>query len=126
MSSVGATFCPSTTLTELVIGLVHRCSGMKRGIGERSMQTGSFPSCVLSLTHRSHRFVDCDTFARFAGIGIGCQWLQASNVLEISVGPDPPDPPVPGAPFEDGINDDRFKDCYTIDPEDSDMEDGSF
>jgi hypothetical protein len=27
-------------------------------------------------------------FARFAGIGIGCQQFQATQVLEIQVGPD--------------------------------------
>jgi len=35
-----------------------------------------------------HRFVDRDAFARFAGIGIGCQRLQASQVLNIQIGPD--------------------------------------
>lgn len=34
------------------------------------------------------RFVDRDAFARFAGIGIGCQRLQASQVLNIQIGPD--------------------------------------
>ena len=34
------------------------------------------------------RFVDRDAFARFAGIGIGCQRLQASQVLDIQIGPD--------------------------------------
>ena len=36
----------------------------------------------------SHRFVDRDAFARFAGIGIGCQRFQATRVLDIQVGPD--------------------------------------
>lgn len=35
-----------------------------------------------------YRFVDRDAFARFAGIGIGCQRLQASRVLDIQSGPD--------------------------------------
>jgi len=35
-----------------------------------------------------HRFVDRDAFARFAGIGVGCQHFQATQVLEIQVGPD--------------------------------------
>ena len=35
-----------------------------------------------------HRFVDRDAFARFAGIGIGCQHFQATRVLDIRVGPD--------------------------------------
>lgn len=34
------------------------------------------------------RFVDRDAFARFTGIGIGCQRLQASQVLDIQIGPD--------------------------------------
>jgi len=34
------------------------------------------------------RFVDRDAFARFAGIGIGCQRLQASQVLDIQIGKD--------------------------------------
>jgi len=49
---------------------------------------------------------------------MGCQRFQASDVLKISIGPDPPDPPNPGAPFKDSVDDDQFKDCYTIDPED--------
>ena len=35
-----------------------------------------------------HRFVDRDAFARFAGIGVGCQRFQATQVLDIQVGPD--------------------------------------
>lgn len=35
-----------------------------------------------------HRFVDRDAFARFAGIGVGCQRFQATQVLNIEVGPD--------------------------------------
>jgi len=58
-------------------------------------------------------------FARFAGIGIGCQRYQASNVLEISVGPDPPDPD-PGAPIVDDVDDDQFEGCYTFDDDDPD------
>lgn len=34
------------------------------------------------------RFIDRDAFARFAGIGIGCQQFQAAQVLDIQVGPD--------------------------------------
>ena len=34
------------------------------------------------------RFVDRDAFARFTGIGIGCQRLQASRVPDIHIGPD--------------------------------------
>lgn len=34
------------------------------------------------------RFVDRDAFARFAGIGIGCQRFQATQILDIKVGPD--------------------------------------
>lgn len=34
-----------------------------------------------------YRLVDRDAFARFAGIGIGCQQFQASQVLNIQVGP---------------------------------------
>lgn len=33
-------------------------------------------------------FVDWDAFARFAGIGIGCQRFQAPRALNIQVGPD--------------------------------------
>lgn len=36
----------------------------------------------------ANRFVDRDAFARFAGIGIGCQRFQASQPLDIQVGPD--------------------------------------
>ena len=35
-----------------------------------------------------HRFVDGDAFARFGGIGIGCQQFQAARILGIRVGPD--------------------------------------
>ena len=42
----------------------------------------------LGLITPSCRFVDRDAFARFAGIGIGCQQFQASQVLDIQVGPD--------------------------------------
>lgn len=35
-----------------------------------------------------YRFVDRDAFARFAGIGVGCQRFQASRVLDVQVGPD--------------------------------------
>ena len=35
-----------------------------------------------------HRFVDRDAFARFGGIGVGCQRFQATRVLDIQVGPD--------------------------------------
>ena len=35
-----------------------------------------------------HRFVDRDTFARSAGIRVGCQHYQAARVLDIQVGPD--------------------------------------
>ena len=35
-----------------------------------------------------HRFVDRDAFARFGGIGVGCQHFQATQVLNIRVGPD--------------------------------------
>lgn len=44
----------------------------------------------------ANRFVDRDAFARFAGIGIGCQRFQAPQPLDIRVGPDyvasPPSP----------------------------------
>ena len=117
--SVGATFFPFTPSAEPAIGSAHQCSGMRRGIGGHSTQTGNFshPMRTLSLTYHPCRFVNRDAFARFAGIGIGCQRLQASNVLEISIGPDPPDPPPPDAPFEDGVDDIRFKDCYVIEPD---------
>jgi hypothetical protein len=36
----------------------------------------------------ANRFVDRDAFARFAGIGIGCQRFQALQPLNIQVGPD--------------------------------------
>ena len=35
-----------------------------------------------------YRFVDGDTFARFDGIGIGCQKFQATRTLSIQVGSD--------------------------------------
>ena len=53
-----------------------------------------------------HRFVDRDAFARFAGIGIGCQRHQAVQVLNIHVGPDyNPSGLQPGGGDESGGND---------------------
>ena len=45
-------------------------------------------SILTTVYGQSHRFVDRDAFARFAGIGIGCQRFQSSRVLEIQSGPD--------------------------------------
>jgi hypothetical protein len=68
----------------------------------------SFPWCTS-------RFVDRDAFARFSGIGIGCQQLQATRVLEIIVGPDAPLPSdLVSSEFDDGL----FAGCYKIDDDD--------
>lgn len=84
---------------------------------------------MLSCT----RFADRDAFARFSGIGVGCQRLQATRVPEIIIGPDPPDPvkSVPTEqttaeqtvePITSEFDEDRFAGCYTIDSdEDADL-----
>lgn len=67
------------------------------------------------LSHGTHRFVNRDAFARFSGIGIGCQMLQATRSLELTIGPDAPDPPEPAAgEFDESL----FAGCYTMDDED--------
>jgi hypothetical protein len=64
-----------------------------------------------------HRFVDRDAFARFSGIGIGCQQLQATQILEVVVGPDAPEP---ADAAESGFDEDLFTGCYKIDDNDGD------
>lgn len=73
-----------------------------------------YPSLNSSLTYR---FVDHDTFARFSGIGIGCQRLQATRTLKVIIGPDAPDPVDP--PIIQGEFDEApFTECYKIDDDD--------
>ena len=78
------------------------------------------------LTLSRARFVDRDAFARFSGIGIGCQRLQAAHVPEIIIGPDAPDPIKPtvteqataenaAEPVTTEFDESRFAGCYTID-----------
>ena len=79
------------------------------------------------------RFVDRDAFARFSGIGIGCQRLQSTHISEIIIGPDPPDPvkpstteQVPAGETAESVTNEfdesRFAGCYTIDDnEDADL-----
>ena len=88
------------------------------------------PSLILLRA----RFVDRDAFARFSGIGIGCQRLQAAHVPEIILGPDPPDPVEPSVlgPVQAGeaaelvtseFDESRFAGCYKIDDnEDADLD----
>jgi len=68
----------------------------------------------LSLSH-AYRFADRDAFARFSGIGIGCQRLQATRVLEVVVGPDTP---APMNLVTSELDDSLFDGCYTIDDDD--------
>ena len=64
-----------------------------------------------------YRFADRDAFARFSGIGIGCQRLQATHPLNLVVGPDTPDPVDPTlAPGE--FDESLFAECYKIDDDD--------
>ena len=63
-----------------------------------------------------HRFVDCDAFARFSGIGIGCQKLQAAHSQEITIGPNAPEPPSESVAVE--FDESLFADCYKIDDND--------
>ena len=82
------------------------------------MQTGKSTSPpTFLLTYHMPSFVDRDAFARFAGIGIGCQRLQASHVLEIIIGPDPPDTEDPVTGY---LDHDPFAGLYTMDDDDSD------
>ena len=84
------------------------------------------------------RFVDRDAFARFLGIGIGCQRLQASHIPEIIIGPDAPDPIKPitaeqitaeqimvesiTEPIASEFDESLFVGCYKIDDnEDADL-----
>jgi hypothetical protein len=102
---------------ELAIGSAHRLLETLRGIGEHSMQIGTIYSvtCFCPFQLRERRFADRDAFARFSGIGIGCQRLQATHALEITIGPDAPDSAGPVASeFENGL----FDGCYKIDDED--------
>ena len=69
------------------------------------------------------RFANRDAFARLSGIGIGCQRLQATRTLEITIGPDAPDPPETTAPdppemITGEFDESLFARCYTIDDED--------
>jgi len=68
------------------------------------------------IPHSSiHRFSDHDAFARFSGIGIGCQRLQATRTLKIVIGPDAPNPMGPiTSEFESGL----FEGCYKFDDDD--------
>lgn len=80
------------------------------------------PAChgIYHLSLTSHnRFADRDAFARFSGIGIGCQQMQATRTLEIVIGPDAPDPAEPAAnEFDESL----FEGCYTISDDESDTE----
>ena len=63
------------------------------------------------------RFVDRDAFARFSGIGIGCQRLQATRILEVTIwsnAPDPVDPAATRSEFDESL----FTGCYWIDDDD--------
>jgi hypothetical protein len=54
-------------------------------------------------------------FARFSGIGIGCQRLQATRTLEMIIGPDAPVPMDSAlGKFDEGL----FVGCYQIDDDD--------
>jgi hypothetical protein len=68
---------------------------------------------------RIHRFVDRDAFARFSGIGIGCQRLQATQTLNIIIGPDAPDegPATTQGEFDESL----FTECYKIDDDDDEV-----
>lgn len=112
------------TINEPVIGLAHLSLEMPRGIGEHSMQTGmirlvvGFATCPYPLSSK-HRFADRDAFARFSGIGIGCQQMQATRALKIVIGLDAPDPVDLAA---DEFDESLFEGCYTIDDDRSDEE----
>ena len=68
---------------------------------------------------RGCRFADHDAFARFSGIGIGCQRLQATHILEIAIGPDASGPAeLVASEFDDN----QFDGCYTMDDDDSDAD----
>lgn len=72
---------------------------------------------LICFTHV--RFVNRDAFARLSGIGIGCQQLQAPRPLEITIGPDAPDPAEPAASeFDESL----FAGCYKIDSDDVEPE----
>ena len=80
-----------------------------------------FPQLCLRLLHM-YRFVNRDAFARFSGIGIGCQRFQATRSLEITVGADAPDPMEPATtdPTEQAVtefDESLFDGCYKIDDE---------
>ena len=66
------------------------------------------------------RFVDRDAFARFSGIGVGCQQLQATCVHEIIVGPDAPDP-IDGR-ITSQFNNSLFTECYKMDDNNNDVD----
>ena len=58
-----------------------------------TMQIGMVQATTDWLAHNNdmaplHRFVDRDAFARFAGIGVGCQRFQATQTLKVFIGPD--------------------------------------
>ena len=114
MSSVDAISSLPLISNKPVIGLAHQLLGMPRGIGEHSMRTGMIYPPQIFATHllHEHRFADRDAFARFSGIGIGCQRLQATRTLEIIIGPDAPDP------VTSELDDDLFDGCYKFDDND--------
>lgn len=102
-----------------MIFLTRPLFGTRKEIGVLIMQTGAIWNLGywLKINHDIAllcRFVDRDAFARFAGIGIGCQRFQASQVLNIQVGPDHTFDPQSnsGEPVESELNE-----------SDSDMED---
>ena len=59
-----------------------------------------------------HKFADCDIFARFLGISVGCQKLQATHSQEITIRPNAPEPPseLVAVEFDESL----FADCYKI------------
>jgi hypothetical protein len=77
-------------------------------------------SSILNLTC-APRFVDHNAFARSLGIGIGCQRLQATQTLEIVIGPNAPDPM---ELTTNGFDESLFNTYYKFDNNDDDL-DGS-
>ena len=79
--------------------------------------------CLLLPLSCTYRFVDRDAFARFLGIGIGCQRLQAARSLEITIGPDAPDPTNsdPKILVTSEFDESLFAECYKIDDDDADL-----
>ena len=79
---------------------------------------GRISHLLSSLLHEC-RFADHDAFARFSGIGVGSQRLQATRTLKIIIGPDAPDPVDPVSSTFDGS---LFDGCYKFDDDEEDVD----